>query len=458
VKVAKSSIRSRKRSFPEIKFEDQKLTSFAGLVVFQKLFETLDLAQDLKNCCKNLKARSKHFYQFSDLLQLLIVHLLLGYRSLRELDFYREDPLVKDFLKLNHLPSVPTLSRMLGEFDDESLAAQQALNRRLILDRVTTTDFTSLTLDFDGSVLSTKRHAEKSAVGFNKTKKGARSYYPLFCTVAQTGQIFDYHHRSGNVHDSNGAKAFVIACVSRIREAHSRAHLEVRMDSAFFSDELVGTLEELKVQYTISVPFERFVELKGKIAAATHWQEVGGCHQSSQYFEESWKPKSWEDESRFLFVRREQKLQQKGPLQLDLFEPMEYEHCYKVILTNKKTRAGAVISYHEGRGYQERIFGEIKGQLQMGYIPCKRVRANKIYLNCSILAHNLSRELQMRTTAMKLKETMKRTARWTFQEASTLRRTIIQRAGRLTRPQGKLTLTLNMNHKMRDSILRFMKN
>jgi hypothetical protein len=48
-----------------------------------------------------------------------------------------------------------------------------------------------LTLDFDGSVQSTKGHAEGSAVGFNKVKKGARSYYPLFCTVAQTGQFFD---------------------------------------------------------------------------------------------------------------------------------------------------------------------------------------------------------------------------------------------------------------------------
>ena len=48
-----------------------------------------------------------------------------------------------------------------------------------------------VTLDFDGSVQSTGRHAEGTAVGFNKQKKGARSYYPLFCTVAQTAQVLD---------------------------------------------------------------------------------------------------------------------------------------------------------------------------------------------------------------------------------------------------------------------------
>jgi hypothetical protein len=41
--------------------------------------------------------------------------------------------------------------------------------------------------------------------------------------------------------------------------------------------------------------------------------------------------------------------------------------------------------------------------------------------------------------------TQKRTVKWVFEGLDTLRRTIIARAGRLTRPQGKLTLTLNAN-------------
>ncbi|MCA9200495.1 MAG: IS1380 family transposase, partial [Planctomycetales bacterium] len=74
-----------------------------------------------------------------------------------------------------------------------------------MLDRLAELALPRITLDFDGSVLSTKRRAEGTAVGFNKKKKGARSYYPLFCTVAQTSQVLDFLHRSGNVHDSNGA-------------------------------------------------------------------------------------------------------------------------------------------------------------------------------------------------------------------------------------------------------------
>ena len=40
-----------------------------------------------------------------------------------------------------------------------------------------------VTADFDGTVQNTKRHAEGTAVGFNKVKKGNRSYYPLLCLL-----------------------------------------------------------------------------------------------------------------------------------------------------------------------------------------------------------------------------------------------------------------------------------
>ncbi|MBG90122.1 MAG: hypothetical protein CMO80_24935 [Verrucomicrobiales bacterium] len=43
---------------------------------------------------------------------------------------------------------------------------------------------------------STARHAEGTAIGFNKRKKGQRSYYPPCCMIAQTGQALDLHHHN----------------------------------------------------------------------------------------------------------------------------------------------------------------------------------------------------------------------------------------------------------------------
>ncbi|NOY71175.1 MAG: hypothetical protein GXP14_02170 [Gammaproteobacteria bacterium] len=53
--------------------------------------------------------------------------------------------------------------------------------------------------------------------------------------------------------------------MSKVRLALPGVIIEVRMDSAFFSDTIVNELDSHDVEYTISVPFERFTELKGKI-------------------------------------------------------------------------------------------------------------------------------------------------------------------------------------------------
>jgi len=69
-----------------------------------------------------------------------------------------------------------------------------------------------------GPCMGRKGGIEGTAVGFNRKKKGARSYYPLFCTIAQTGQVFDVYHRPGNVHDSHEARGFcwiVLGCCVR---------------------------------------------------------------------------------------------------------------------------------------------------------------------------------------------------------------------------------------------------
>ena len=79
-----------------------------------------------------------------------------------------------------------------------------------VIDELKRENLPRLTFDFNGSVQSTRGHAEGMAVGFNKSKKGAHSYYPLFCTVPQTDQFFDIYHRPGNVHDSNGADQFMM--------------------------------------------------------------------------------------------------------------------------------------------------------------------------------------------------------------------------------------------------------
>ena len=438
MKASRRSTYRQARAIPALRFEDQSLTSFAGLVVFQQFFANIKLAARFANCFGHLK--SKKVFGLQKVFLQLVVHLILGFRELRDSQHYEDDPLVKRILGLNSLPDVATISRTLKDAGEESISRLRSLLRQMVIERlVQYSEVVRITLDFDGSVFSTGRYAEGTAVGFNKKKKGARSYYPLFCMVAQLGQVFDFLHRPGNVHDSKDAEAFILACIQQIRATLPWVVIEVRMDSAFFSDAIIQALEAANVEFTISVPFERFVQLKQKVEQRKAWSCLNG---EVSYFESKWKPKSWNRRCRFLFIRTLSKKQQKGPVQLDLFVPHEYGYEFKVIVTNKQVQANAVVVFHEGRGSQEGIFAELKTDCHLDYVPARRLISNQLYLLAGLFAHNLTRQLQMETAPPSRRTTPKRTALWVFQKLETIRHTVIQRAGRLTRPHGTLTLTI----------------
>ena len=78
---------------PVIRFEDQQLTSFGGVIVFLALFQHLDLKARLKQCFQHVKGSP--IFGPHRIVLVLIVHLLLGFRRLRDVDYYRDDPLVQ---------------------------------------------------------------------------------------------------------------------------------------------------------------------------------------------------------------------------------------------------------------------------------------------------------------------------------------------------------------------------
>ncbi len=451
MKSSKAQIFSRVHKIPELRFEDQRLTSFAGLVIIQELFSRLDMKARLRACFDHLPV--SQIFGHHIIVMTLIVHLMLGYRRLRDMDYYRDDLMVLRLLGLRKLPDVSTVSRALARVDDKSILKLRQACREMLIARLQALRLVRITLDFDGSVLSTGRQAEGSAVGFNKQKKGQRSYYPLFCTIAQTGQVFDVLPRSGNVHDSNGALEFILECISIIRAACPGIIIEMRMDSAFFSEQIVRALQKEGIEFTISVPFERFSELKQMIQARRRWKFFSS---EFSYFDTPWKPKKWDNRFRFLFIRRKVKKQSKEPVQLDLFIPHEYGYEFKVIVTNKETTMKKVMCFHNGRGSQENMFSELKSQCNLDYVAVRRLHGNHLYMMSAILTHNLFRELHMTVHERDRGTTEKRTALWVFTEANTLRRTLLQRAGRITSPGGILTLTMSGNPAVKKGVLHYL--
>ena len=69
----------------------------------------------MKKCFAHLKVSpifGRHL-----VVMLLIVHLIIGFADLRELDYYRDDPIVLRLMGLRRIPDVSTISRSLSQWN-----------------------------------------------------------------------------------------------------------------------------------------------------------------------------------------------------------------------------------------------------------------------------------------------------------------------------------------------------
>jgi len=149
VKRSRAAVRGKARDTLDVRFEAQDLTSFSGLIIFQRLFAKLKLKERLRGCFRH---KEDGIYGEHVIVLMLVVHLLLGFRELRDTQYYRDDEMVKRLLGLKHLPEVSTVSRALAGTDERSVINLRGENRRLVLDRVAQLDLPRITVAHSGHV------------------------------------------------------------------------------------------------------------------------------------------------------------------------------------------------------------------------------------------------------------------------------------------------------------------
>jgi hypothetical protein len=98
----------------------------------------------------------------------------------------------------------------------------------------------------------------------------------------------------------------------------------------------------------------------------------------------------------------------------------------------------------------------LKSRCHLDYVPVRTLYGNQNYLLAGLFAYNLTRELQMQTSEPQRGTTAQRHCWWVFEKMGKLRKTLSHRAGRLSRPQGLLTLTISANTWIRTRLLQIL--
>ena len=191
------------------------------------------------------------------------------------------------------------------------------------------------------------------------------------------------------------------------------------------------------------------------IESSRGWEQID---RDWAFAESSWHPKCWSAEFRFLLLRQRRPQQVKGALQLDLFEPRSFDFEYKVIVTNKHGSARSVLLFHNGRGSQEKIFGEAKQHAALDVIPTRTLCGNQLFTLAAMLTHNLTRELQMQAAPRDCTSLFQRGRL----SGSSFKLALFGSVGCTwpavsTRPAGRLTLTITENPVIREDLERFLE-
>jgi len=390
MRVTKPSFSSKFKPAPEIRHDSRVLTGFGGITVFCAYVTATGLVAELRSRLK--KVRKLGDYAAFPLVYLLLLFVAVGGRRPGHLKYFGADGLLARMAWLRHIPSSSTISRFFMSCRKTIVACVGEANVDYVigcLRRLSGETLSAITLDVDGTVISTRGHQGFAAKGYNPIKKGARSYFPLTVHVSETGQFIEVSHRPGNSADNEGADALLRRVVRRLKREFPGVTVRVWMDSAFFDDKLLGVLEDEGVKYVVVA--KMYASLALVVKNRKRWTKV---RDGVEAFEFCHKMDSWGDARDFVAYRFEltqAEIAERDGEQLDLFRPNDPKYRYMLFCHNFEQGEMSMEELHTfyaGRCNQEKNIGQLKSGFAFDQLPSKNHSGNALWQKLSMLAYN----------------------------------------------------------------------
>ena len=436
VRQRKTNLRARVNGDLRVEFTESGLTSYAGLELLIRYFRSIRLSDAIRRHLGSAGLASD--YGIVAMVRLFLGLLIVGGRRLMHVEFVRGDALFGRFCGLRCLPSARTLSRWLKRFKRSSVRALQALNAEIVGTVVDTLRLHTVTVDVDGSVVSTGLQVDRAFRGYNPHHRKIPSYYPITAFLAETGHVLRVQNRSGNVHDGKSSIPFLRDLFAQVDETLGAGYrLNFRMDAAFFSPTVLRLLRAKGAGYAIKVPFWHWLEITRLIQDRQRWHRVCG---GVSAFEKTIP--AWGMDLRVVIYRKKVHHKTRKNYQLDLFDPNNGYYEYSAVATNLTWNVRRLWNFVAGRGLHEKVIGQLKSHLAFDTIPTNHYGANSAWQLLVALAHNLLVNFQIHTGCVRRHRTEKRTTLYPLKTVQTLRFEVFNRAGRIARPQGATLLRL----------------
>ena len=366
----------------DIKFVNKEITPFGGLSLFLKMLERCHFAEQLEQCGIPSQG-SNRGYKPLQLILGLFAGVWCGASCFGHLDVVRYDAALCRLLGWERGADHRAYQRYFNKFS-------QAINQRVFSELFSwffsELIFDNYTLDFDSTVMVREGHQEGAAKGYNPKRPGRLSHHPLLAFVSDVRMIANYWLRPGNTSAGTNYLSFLEDTLSRLQG--KKVGL-IRMDSGFFSGDILDYLEQRQLHYIIACRFNN--RIKYSLTHEKAWTEVTD---GLEIAETTYQAEGWEKPRRIVMVRQEVEKRPKATgkqvRQLELFEDGKDfgKYRYSCFVTDLELPAKIVYDSYRGRADSENRIKELKYDFSIDDFVSHNFWATEACGNFIVMAYN----------------------------------------------------------------------
>lgn len=401
---------------------DATLTGAAGLASFGVFCREQGIDAEFERLFYRLKAGRLVVYPMETQLRLLLDANIAGEHRVFGLESLAPDPL---FVRLagGIVPSIDTVYRDLGRFDEGALRDLEAMMVDQGLASVKSLKTDHLHLDIDTTVEVVFGTQQGALPGPNPRYHGRPSYHPMLAYCAEAGACVGALLRPGDTSVGHDDAPMIKSWVRRFR-ARVGEHVMVtaRMDAAADCASILAAFHEAGARFIVKAKWG--FDLRDAVRAVKKWKTVDEDafgKPTRQVAELDFARTAWKERGQSFRVVAVRSNERDTITQLPLWDGLDY--TVQVYITNDFwTDADALGFEYNGRAEVEPAIAELKNGWGIGKIPSQLFVANHALFLLKLLAHNL----------------MRRFVRWAAPHLATwrvqwLRRALINIPGRLIR-------------------------
>ena len=366
----------------DIRFVNKEITPFGGLSLFFKMLERCNFGQVLQECGLPEQGSNRGYKPWQLVLG-LFAGVWCGACKFGHLDLVRYDRVLSKMVGWDIGAGHRSYQRYLNKFT-------QAINQEVFgnlykwfFDNLV---FDNYTLDFDSTVMVREGEQEGAVKGYNPKRPGRNSHHPLIAFVSDIRMIADYWLRPGNTAASTNYLSFLEDTLENL--SGKRVGL-IRMDSGFFTGEILDYLEQKELKYIVACKFT--CPIKRELVGGKTWVEVAD---GIEMAEAVYQAQSWTAPRRIVMVRQEieKRPDAAGKMvkQLCLFEDQSDfgKYRYSCFVTNLDLPMKVVYDTYRGRADSENRIKELKADFSVDSFVTHNFWATEACGNFIVLAYN----------------------------------------------------------------------